>query len=247
MADPKNETSDHAAKAGRTSGAETEMGGKVSAGTSVGNIGEAPMPHAQEGAPDVSSAMHESSPDMSSMSSQASSAKGGAQKGGKAAARNQSSQASGQEQGGSMMDKAQNMADEFRQRAEDAYEGATDWFSSTPEPQRRRGRSMGGSSKRSFGQIRGNVQSYVAENPMVVGLAGLAAGLLLGALLPRTRRENQMFGEWADEVRRQGMRYAREATQRGREYVEENLSDEDQHLGHGESEFEEQRPGTNRH
>jgi hypothetical protein len=54
---------------------------------------------------------------------------------------------------------------------------------------------------------------------------------VIGALLPRTRQEDRAFGRWADEVREQGMRYARDATQRGREYVEEALggsdSDED--------------------
>src|SRR3712207_8903503 len=57
----------------------------------------------------------------------------------------------------------------------------------------------------------------------MVGVMGLAAGLVIGALLPRTRQEDRAFGRWADEVREQGMRYARDATQRGREYVEEAL------------------------
>jgi hypothetical protein len=103
---------------------------------------------------------------------------------------------------------------------------------------------MGGRSAQHFGNVRGGVQSYVAENPMVVGLVGLAAGLLLGALLPRTRRENEVFGEWADEVRNQGMRYAREAASRGREYVEENFSGDDAQFSRHDSEF---RPDANRH
>jgi hypothetical protein len=75
----------------------------------------------------------------------------------------------------------------------------------------------------------------------MVGLVGLAAGLLLGALLPRTRREDEMFGEWADEVREQGLRYAHEAAQRGRDYVEENFTGEDDRFGRHESEY---RPGS---
>jgi hypothetical protein len=105
---------------------------------------------------------------------------------------------------------------------------------------------MGGRSSRAFGQARGGVQSYVSENPMVVGLVGLAAGLLLGALLPRTRRENEMFGEWADEVRNQGLRYARDAAERGRDYVEEAFSGDEARFSRHESEFGEQRD-ANRH
>jgi hypothetical protein len=67
----------------------------------------------------------------------------------------------------------------------------------------------------------------VTENPVLVGVVGLAAGLMLGALLPRTRREDRAFGRWADEVREQGMRYARDMTQRGREYVDEALGEGD--------------------
>jgi hypothetical protein len=57
----------------------------------------------------------------------------------------------------------------------------------------------------------------------MVGVVGLAAGLLVGALLPTTRRENQVFGRYADEVREQGMRYARELAEQGKSLVEENL------------------------
>ncbi|MDQ4136203.1 MAG: hypothetical protein M3158_08480, partial [Pseudomonadota bacterium] len=70
---------------------------------------------------------------------------------------------------------------------------------------------------------------------LMVGVMGLAAGLVIGALLPRTRQEDRAFGRWADEVRQQGMRYARDATQRGREYVEEAL-------GGAESEEEDWHP-----
>ena len=243
MADTKNETG-KTPSAGKQAGGDTGPGGKVSAGTSVGNIGEAPMPHAQ----DASKAGQGS----------ASTSTGGGQGGGqqsKGQSPQQGSQAGGQGQGGSIADKAQQTAEQVREKAEQAYEGASewardtyesvsDWASDTYQQQRRRAGKMGGRSAQQFGNVRGGVQSYVAENPMVVGLVGLAAGLLLGALLPRTRRENEVFGEWADEVRNQGMRYAREAASRGREYVEENFSGDDAQFSRHDSEF---RPDANRH
>jgi len=230
MANTKNEAGKPTDK---PSGAQSGTTGNVSAGTSVGNIGEAPMPHAHE-----------------QKSTQASGAAGGSQGAGQQ--RNQSSQQNAQGQSDSMAGKAQQAADQVRQKAEDAYEGASDWArdtydrasgwaSSTYEGQRRRVNQMGGRSARAFGNARGGVQSYVSENPMVVGLVGLAAGLLLGALLPRTRRENEMFGEWADEVRNQGLRYARDAANRGREYVEETFNGDDARFSRHESEFNGQR------
>lgn len=220
--------------------------GKVSAGTSVGNIGEAPMPHAHDekkGAQSSTLASHTSRPL-------------GGNQGDRS--KSQSSQRNAQQDKSSMTDKAQGMAEDMRHRAEEAYEGASDWArdtyerasewaSDSYEGQRRRVRQAGGRSAKAFGQARGSMQHYVSENPMVVGLVGLAAGLLLGALLPRTRRENEAFGEWADEVRNQGLRYARDAATRGREYVEETFSGEDTRFSRHESEFGSHQQDTNRH
>jgi ElaB/YqjD/DUF883 family membrane-anchored ribosome-binding protein len=242
MANTKNETG----KPGADKQSDTGSAGKVSAGTSVGNIGEAPMPHAhdQKTAQGAGSATGSTQSAGQSKGSQSGQSSG------------QSSQRNAQDQGG-MTDKAQQAADQVRQKAEDVYEDAsewakdtyeraTDWASGTYSQQRRRMNKMGGRSSRAFGNARGGVQSYVSENPMVVGLVGLAAGLLLGALLPRTRRENEMFGEWADEVRNQGLRYARDAASRGREYVEENFSGDEAQFSRHDSEFGGQRD-ANRH
>lgn len=70
---------------------------------------------------------------------------------------------------------------------------------------------------------RSTVERFVEENPLLVGVVGVAAGLLLGALLPRTRQEDRNLGPWADEMRDQGLRYAREVTSLGREFVETAL------------------------
>lgn len=71
---------------------------------------------------------------------------------------------------------------------------------------------------------RDSVGQFVEENPIMVGVVGLAAGLLVGALLPGTRRENELLGRYADEVRDQGLRYAQNFAEQGRQIVEENLS-----------------------
>ena len=55
------------------------------------------------------------------------------------------------------------------------------------------------------------------------------------------------LGEWADEVRNQGMRYAREAANRGRDYVEETFSGDEAQFSRHESEFGSQGRDVNRH
>src|ERR687889_1772027 len=92
MADTKNETG-KTPSAGKQAGGDTGPGGKVSAGTSVGNIGEAPMPHA-----------HDASKAGQGSAATGSTATGGQQSKGQSA--QQGSQAGGQDQGGSVTDKA---------------------------------------------------------------------------------------------------------------------------------------------
>jgi len=249
MADPKNEPgkSQNQQKGGSDSGS----GGKISAGTSVGHVGESPMPHAQGGGKPAQSstlASHTSQP----LGGQSSS--GGRSQdqssGGLADKAQQTAQQAGEkvrdaaEQARSKANEAYEAASDW---AQDTYERASDWASDRYQHQQERLGDVRERSMRQFGRARNGVQNYVAENPMVVGLVGLAAGLLLGALLPRTRREDAMFGEWADDVRNQGMRYARTAAERGREYVEETFAGDEERFSRHESEFRPDRPGANTH
>jgi ElaB/YqjD/DUF883 family membrane-anchored ribosome-binding protein len=126
---------------------------------------------------------------------------------------------------GQVQERAGALYDRASETAEEAYEQASDWARGAYEQGSRQFENV----RRSLPDVRqygGSVQRFVNENPVLVGVVGLAAGLLLGALLPRTRREDQVFGRWADEVRDQGLRYARDMTQRGREYVDEALGDD---------------------
>lgn len=281
MTDQKSDGPKGGSNQNRGSGSDTASAAKISAGTSVGNAGEPPMPHSQAGAGQMGSGMgagqtgagqsgfgqsaqggtatsHTSKP----MGGNAGATGAGREQGGSQSSYNQSSQAgsgSGQGQGSqsSIGDTARQAAGQAQQKAGEAYDQAAEWAQDTYERASswasdafERGSDELGSFKSRSGQRfgGGGVQRYVAENPMMVGLVGLAAGLLLGALLPRTRREDEAFGEWADEVREQGLRYAQEATQRGREFVEESFAGDDPRFGRHESEFRNESPtGANRH
>ncbi|WP_375459382.1 hypothetical protein [uncultured Enterovirga sp.] len=127
------------------------------------------------------------------------------------------------------------MADSVKDSVGDAFEGATEWSrdrygkatswaSENVDSVSRNATYARRRSAAEFNRGRRTVESFVEENPIMVGVVGVAAGLLIGALLPGTRRENQYFGRYADEVRDQGMRYAQEVAEQGRHVVEENLS-----------------------
>ena len=99
-------------------------------------------------------------------------------------------------------DKAESLLD----RASGTYDDAREWASDAHRSGRR---SIGEFAERGSQRLdRGktNVEQFVTENPLLVGVVGLAAGMLLGALLPRTRREDETVGHWSDEVKDQGIR-----------------------------------------
>jgi ElaB/YqjD/DUF883 family membrane-anchored ribosome-binding protein len=235
MTDMKNDPDKQSSNPSKGSGSDTASAAKISAGTSVGNVGESPMPHAQPGtAPtDQSStpASHTSKP-----------------LGGQSAGSQENQpQASSEGATETVKQAAQGATDSMRQagaqakeKAGEAVEQASEWAHDTYERGRERfgrGRSRGARSNQRLHGARQGMQQYVAENPVMVGLVGLAAGLLIGALLPRTRREDEAMGEWADDVREQGLRHARDMAERGREYVDEAFSGDDPRFGKHENEF----------
>jgi ElaB/YqjD/DUF883 family membrane-anchored ribosome-binding protein len=192
------------ASAAQGSGSDTVSAAKISAGTSVGSVGQPARP--QE------------------FGSRTTTPGSGYQ----------TSSQSSQGQGG-----AGSTASDLRNRASDAVEQTSEWARDQYERGSRQLDWARDQSMQQYRQARVGIDRFVSENPLMVGVIGLAAGLVIGALLPRTRQEDRAFGQWADQVRDQGMRYAREAAQRGREYVEGALGD----TGDSEDEW---RPDENR-
>lgn len=120
-------------------------------------------------------------------------------------------------------DRLGDTADDLRSKASSTYADTKDWATDLRDGQRRRIEDLADRGTQKVRRGKSAVEDFVSENPLLVGVVGVAAGLLLGALLPRTRREDRTVGPWADEVRDTGLRYAREFTERGREFVETAL------------------------
>jgi hypothetical protein len=56
-----------------------------------------------------------------------------------------------------------------------------------------------------------------AENPLGLALGGVAAGFLLGMVLPSTRIEDERVGPMADEVKERASETGQEALERGKQ------------------------------
>lgn len=120
-------------------------------------------------------------------------------------------------------DSATRAAERVKGSVTDGYERAQDWAQDSYDTVSRNAVYARRRSAAELKRGRRGVETFVEENPIMVGVAGIAAGLLIGALLPATRRENQLLGPYADDVRREGVRYAKDVAQQGREALSENL------------------------
>jgi ElaB/YqjD/DUF883 family membrane-anchored ribosome-binding protein len=61
----------------------------------------------------------------------------------------------------------------------------------------------------------------VRDNPLGLAIGAVAAGFLVGLLLPTSRAEDEAIGDSADSVKDQAMEAGQEALNRGRKVVED--------------------------
>ena len=114
-------------------------------------------------------------------------------------------------------------AGRVRETVSEGYERAEEWAHDGYDTLSRNAVYARRRTAAELNRSRRSVAAFVEENPIMVGVAGLAAGILIGALLPSTRRENRLLGPYADDLRREGVRYARDVAEQGREAISENL------------------------
>lgn len=70
-------------------------------------------------------------------------------------------------------------------------------------------------------RTRGAWERLLEEEPLVIGLAGLAVGALAGASLPRTDSEDALFGEARDEAVATAAQRGHDVAEKARESAEE--------------------------
>jgi len=128
-------------------------------------------------------------------------------------------------------DKASRLASSVGEAASRGFEGA-----------RQRTERYGGEARGKAEQARQAAGQFVRESPLVLGALALAAGATLAALLPTTRREDELMGEKSDELKDQvravaseQFDQAKEAAAAVREAAKEELSGLGKHRGPSES------------
>lgn len=91
-------------------------------------------------------------------------------------------------------------ASDLGHRISDKVSSLTERARSTGAHTRDRVGDIGRRSQQQYYRAKSGVNRMVDEQPLMVGVLGLAAGALLGALLPGTRREDEVMGRMRDDL-----------------------------------------------
>jgi ElaB/YqjD/DUF883 family membrane-anchored ribosome-binding protein len=111
-------------------------------------------------------------------------------------------------------------AHEMGDRARHAAHEAGDRMHGMADSARDRMRRMRASARRSGYRARDRYEHMLHDQPLLIGGLGLAFGAALGAMLPRTRTEDELVGEYSDDVKQRAKEEGREYYERGRETAE---------------------------
>ncbi len=105
---------------------------------------------------------------------------------------------------------AREKAGELKDKAGDFVSSASEKTSHAMHSLGDRAQQLGRSASSGLRRARYQSRDLMRENPMVLGLAAVAAGALLGSLIPETDKENELMGEAKDKLAGQAREMAHE-------------------------------------
>ena len=107
--------------------------------------------------------------------------------------------------------------DAAREKVGDAVSSAREATSATLDSARERARELKYRAHYQMSRARYQSRDILQENPLIAGVAAIAAGAILGALIPETEKENEMLGETRDRLMDRGKDIARDGVNRARD------------------------------
>lgn len=111
-------------------------------------------------------------------------------------------------------------ADNARQSVSQAYSAAREKASSAYSTAREKTSSVYGTARTRASETRDKAASTLEENPVAALVGGLALGALVGALLPRSRRESELLSGVGEKINDTGRRVAEAARDATKETID---------------------------
>ncbi len=103
------------------------------------------------------------------------------------------------------------------ERARDMTHGARDRMHESAGSARARVNELGHRSQEQYYRAKDSVSHMIDEQPLLIGALGIAIGTILGAVLPSTRREDELMGSKRDELLDRAKATAREQAEKVKE------------------------------
>lgn len=131
-------------------------------------------------------------------------------------------------------EKVADVAGTVRERASDLGSRTRERASDLTDRARERASEMGDTARYQARRARLGFWQMMEENPLGVGIAALAIGVLAGLTIPSTRREDDLMGETRDRLLDDAKELGREALDKGKQVAStavETLKDEVRNQG----------------
>lgn len=97
-------------------------------------------------------------------------------------------------------DKAATAFDAAKEKSGNAYDGARDYASIAAEAARDKANAAYATARETASTVRTRAADGIEESPIVALIGGIAIGVLLGALIPRSQREEEALGPIGDKL-----------------------------------------------
>ena len=123
---------------------------------------------------------------------------------------------------GTIATTVQGLGDHVGSAASAASSGANSLGASAQDAAHAAMRSVSGALSNG-GQTGGNLMAAIAESPVLLGALGLAAGAILGALVPQTEQEEAALGGIAAQARDTATSFANQAIESGKHVAQSVL------------------------
>ena len=128
------------------------------------------------------------------------------------------------DEAGNMLDDAVNWASHMFHEASEAISGTTDDLSHGAS-------RLGGRLQRQATDMRHSLSDMMHDQPLVAGALAFAAGAALGAALPPTEQEDELFGQQSDELKEQAEKEAASLYKQGSEQARELYNEASEAVG----------------